>query len=116
MDGKCDPPSEEDPDEPRMGGIPDQVEGCEPNNHDDEDRDKEAAHWWFRELQPLRRRTRSSRHGFLDSSACKQDSRSYFGGWSLHQACRSPVVIREKYRVLRWSTLTNINFMWGAQC
>jgi hypothetical protein len=75
MDGKCDPPSEEDPDEPRMGGIPDQVEGCEPNNHDDEDRDKEAAHWWFRELQPLRRRTRSSRHGFLDSSACKQDSR-----------------------------------------
>jgi hypothetical protein len=49
MNGKCDPPSEEDPDEPRMGRIPNQVEGCEPNNYDDKDSkmDKEAAHWRF---------------------------------------------------------------------
>jgi hypothetical protein len=43
------PPAAEDPNEPRMGGIPDQVESREPNNHDDKDgkMDKEAAHWWF---------------------------------------------------------------------
>ena len=37
VDGKSDAPSAEDPDEPRIGGIPDQVEGCEPNNHDNKD-------------------------------------------------------------------------------
>ena len=44
-----------------MGGIPDQVEGCEPNNDDDIDgkMNKEAAHRRFCELELLRRRPRS---------------------------------------------------------
>ena len=39
-----------------MGGVPDQVEGSEPNNDDDEDgkMDKETAQRRFVELEPLR--------------------------------------------------------------
>ena len=47
-----------------MGGVPDQVEGCEPNNDDDKDgkMDKETAQRRFCELELLRRRPRSFRH------------------------------------------------------
>ena len=47
-----------------MGGIRDQVEGCEPNNNDDIDgkMDKEAAHRRLCEPELLRRRPRCFRH------------------------------------------------------
>jgi hypothetical protein len=47
-----------------MGGVPDQVEGCEPNNDDDKDgkMDKETAQRRFCELELSRRGPRSFRH------------------------------------------------------
>jgi hypothetical protein len=57
VDDNGDTPAKKHPEEPRMGGVPDQVEGCEPNNDDDKDgkMDKETAQRRFCEPELLRR-------------------------------------------------------------
>jgi len=61
-----------------MGRIPDEVEGCEPNNDDDKDgkMDKEAAHRRFCGLELLWRRPRSFRHQTTPSYPTRRVSRT----------------------------------------
>src|SRR6185312_10243659 len=64
VDDNGDAPTKKHPKEPRMGGVPDQVEGGKPDNDDDKDgkMDKETAQRRFCEPELLRRIPRSFRH------------------------------------------------------
>jgi hypothetical protein len=65
-----------------MGGIPDEVEGCEPHNDDDKDgkMDKEPAHRRFCELELLWRRPSSFRHQTIPCYPTRRISRTFGRG------------------------------------